>query len=175
MKATEKLQTLDAADDHEYIDAVDRRIIVATQSGLPLVPRPYDAVAAEVGISPAEVKRRMQAMLDRGIIRRIAAVPNHYRLGYQANGMTVWDVPDDRISDLGKMVGMLDFVSHCYHRPRHLPGWPYNLFAMVHAASRDEVMQHVEHISKLLGKHDRGHDVLYSSRILKKTGMRLKD
>jgi len=159
----------------EAIDAVDRRIIVATQSGLPLVSRPYDAVAREVGITPAEVKQRMQSMLDRGIIRRIAAVPNHYRLGYKANGMTVWDVPDEMISELGHMIGALEVVSHCYHRPRHLPAWPYNMFAMVHAESRDEVMQWVDHISSLLGKNDRGHDVLFSTRILKKTGMRLKD
>ena len=71
-------------------------------------------------------------MLESGVIRRIGAVPNHYALGYKANGMTVWDVADERIDELGERVGALDFVSHCYQRPRHLPDWPYNLFAMVH-------------------------------------------
>lgn len=157
------------------IDAIDRRIIVATQAGLPLVPRPYEAIAKQVGVSADEVKQRMLAMLERGVIRRIAAVPNHYRLGFQANGMTVWDVPDDKVRELGRQVGALQVVSHCYHRPRHLPDWPYNLFAMVHAPSREEVLHQVAQISRLLGEHDRGHEVLFSTRILKKTGLRLKD
>ena len=123
MKATEQIQAIHTADDREFIDAVDRRIIVATQSGLPLVSRPYDAIATQVGVSSAEVKRRMQAMLESGVIRRIAAVPNHYLLGYKDNGMTGWDVPADRISELGPLVGALAFVRPCYHRPRH-PGRP---------------------------------------------------
>jgi len=87
--------------------------------------------------------------------------------------MTVWDVPDNRIDELGQQVGALEFVSHCYQRPRFLPDWPYNLFAMVHAQTRDEAMILVSRITELLGDADRGHDVLFSSRILKKTGMRL--
>ena len=78
-------------------------------------------------------------MLASGIIRRIGAVPNHYRLGLTANGMTVWDVDEDKVIELGNIIGQLDFVSHCYQRPRHLPVWPYNLFAMVHGHDRDEV------------------------------------
>ena len=174
MNMIEQIPPAPDSQTDESIDTVDRRIIVATQSGLPLVSRPYDAIATELGINPSEVKQRMQAMLDKGIIRRIAAVPNHYQLGYKANGMTVWDVPDALVSELGQKIGALEVVTHCYHRPRHLPGWPYNMFAMVHAESRDEVMHWVAHISQLLGEHDRGHDVLFSTRILKKTGMRLK-
>ncbi|MDA1097666.1 MAG: AsnC family transcriptional regulator [Proteobacteria bacterium] len=153
-------------------DDIDRRIIVATQGGLPLVAEPYQAVADELGLAVDEVMARMQAMLDGGLIRRIGAVPNHYALGYRANGMTVWDVPDDAIAELGEQVGALDFVSHCYHRPRHLPHWPYNLFAMVHGRDRDEVSGKTARIAKLMGVKDRGHQILYSHRILKKTGMR---
>ncbi len=153
-------------------DDIDRRIIVATQAGLPLVPEPYRALADELGLAVEDVMARMQAMLDGGLIRRIGAVPNHYALGYRANGMTVWDVPDDAIAELGKMVGALDFVSHCYHRPRHLPHWPYNLFAMVHGRDRDEVSEKTAHIAELMGVKERGHQILYSQRILKKTGMR---
>ncbi|WP_232020219.1 AsnC family transcriptional regulator [Sulfuriflexus mobilis] len=155
------------------LDEIDRKIIRATQSGLPLVSRPYDDVASRVGISAGEVIARMHTMQQRGIIRRIAAVPNHYSLGYKSNGMTVWDVPDDRVNELGRQVGVLGFVSHCYHRPRYLPDWPYNLFAMVHAHNRDEAMLLVSRIADLLGDADRGHDVLFSQRILKKTGLRL--
>lgn len=155
------------------MDSLDRAIILASQGGLPLVPRPYHALAEQVGIPAEEVMARMQCMLDNGIIRRIAAVPNHYALGYKANGMTVWDVADDRIDELGRRVGELDFVSHCYHRPRHLPEWPYNLFAMVHGHDRDEVQAQIERIAALLGDACRGHDILYSTRILKKTGLRI--
>jgi len=166
-------QKLQADTDRYLIDEVDRQLIVLTQTGLPLTARPYAMLATQLAISEAEVLRRMQTMLAQGIIRRIGAVPNHYRLGYRANGMSVWDVDDARIVELGEQVGQLPFVTHCYQRPRHLPLWPYNLFAMVHAQSRKEAMDYVEQIKVLLGKACRGHDVLFSTQILKKTGLRL--
>ena len=156
------------------IDAIDRQIIEATQEGLPLVPQPYHEVAASLGLEPAEVMRRFKRMLKEGIIRRIAVVPNHYALGYKANGMSVWNVPDEKVREMGQKIGSLDFVTHCYHRPRHLPDWPYNLFAMVHGRDRPEVEKKAAHIAELLGEHDLGHLILYSTRILKKTGFRLQ-
>lgn len=155
------------------LSAVDRSLVLATQAGLPLEARPYHALAGTLGITPEEVMLRLRRMIDSGVIRRIGAVPNHYALGYRANGMSVWDVPDDRIDALGQAVGALPFVTHCYHRPRALPQWPYNLFAMVHGRDRDEVMRQVGEIATVLGADDRGHDVLFSTRILKKTGLRL--
>ncbi len=155
------------------IDDTDRRIVAATQSGLPLVPRPYHAIAEQLGLGPEEVMQRFRRLLANGVIRRIAAVPNHYVLGYKANGMSVWNVPDERVRALGKKIGALDFVSHCYHRPRILPEWPYNLFAMVHGRDRAAVEGQVAAIAALLGPDDRGHAVLYSTRILKKTGLRI--
>jgi DNA-binding Lrp family transcriptional regulator len=155
------------------IDATDRAIIAATQGGLPLCPQPYHAIAEQIGCPAEEVMGRMRRMQAVGIVRRIGAVPNHYRLGYRANGMSVWDLPDERVADLGQRVGALDYVSHCYRRPRRLPAWPYNLFAMVHGRSRDEVEDQVAQIRALLGDSVRAHDVLYSTRILKKTGLRL--
>ncbi len=155
------------------IDELDRRIIQATQEGLPLVPQPYHQVAEQLGVSAEEVMERVVRMLQEGIIRRIGAVPNHYALGYQANGMTVWDVPDERIDELGAAVGALDFVSHCYQRPRYLPEWPYNFFAMVHGRDRAEVEEKTRRIAALLGDACRVHEILYSTRILKKTGLRI--
>jgi siroheme decarboxylase len=155
------------------IDDIDRRLIVATQGGLPLVARPYDALAEQLGMAPVEVQARLVAMLESGLIRRIGVVPNHYALGYRHNGMTVWDVADERIDEFGEKVGAFSFVTHCYRRPRHLPDWPYNLFAMVHCKSRAEAEQRVAEIAALLGSACRGRDVLYSSRILKKTGLRI--
>jgi len=155
------------------IDETDRRIIRATQEGLPLTPRPYHQVAEQLGLTAQEIMERMTSMLENGVIRRIGAVPNHYALGYKANGMTVWDVPIDRVDELGPLVGALDFVSHCYQRPRYLPEWPYNFFAMVHGRDRAEVEEKTRRIAELLNDADRGHEILYSSRILKKTGLRI--
>ncbi|TRZ94436.1 MAG: Lrp/AsnC family transcriptional regulator, partial [Rhodocyclaceae bacterium] len=94
-------------------------------------------------------------------------------IGYTANGMSVWDVDDSRVDELGVQVGALEFVTHCYRRPRRLPDWPYNLFAMVHSRDRDEVAARVAQIAALLSDACRAHDVLYSTAILKKTGLRI--
>ena len=152
---------------------IERAIVKATQAGLPLVARPYAQVADSLGISQKELLGRLGEMLDDGRIRRIGAVPNHYALGYTANGMSVWDVADAEVQSLGREVGALPFVTHCYRRPRRLPDWPYNLFAMVHGRSRAETDRHVAEIRRLLGSACRASDVLYSVRILKKTGLRL--
>ncbi len=156
------------------LDPVDRRIVAATQAGLPLTARPYHTVAGQLDLAPEEVMRRISRMLESGAIRRIGAVPNHYALGWTANGMSVWDVADDCIDEAGRMVGGLEFVSHCYRRPRRPPDWPYNLFAMVHGRSRSEVEDKVVRVAAVLGSWCRGHDVLYSTKILKKTGLRIR-
>ena len=153
----------------------DRALIAATQGGLPLVARPYEAVGAMLGVSGEQVRQRLSSMLDSGLIRRIGAVPNHYRLGYTANGMSVWDVADQHIAELWPRVADLPGVSHCYRRPRHLPDWPYNLFAMLHGTSRAAVEQQAQELATILGDACRGHDILYSTAILKKTGLRLKN
>lgn len=155
------------------IDATDRRIIEATQAGLPLVAEPYAEIAGNLGLDEQDVIKRLSRMQADGIVRRMGIAPNHYALGMVANGMTVWDVADDRAADLGRRVGDLDFVSHCYLRPRALPVWPYNLFAMVHGSDRQEVEEKRRAIADLLGSACRASDVLYSTRILKKTGLRL--
>lgn len=155
------------------LDVIDRALIVATQGGLPLVARPYEQIGVQIGISGDEVMRRLQSMLASGIIRRIGAVPNHYAIGWTANGMTVWDVADEHVDELGALVGALDFVTHCYRRQRAMPDWPYNLFAMVHGCSRDEVGDKARQIAELLGSSCRASDILFSTRILKKTGLRI--
>jgi len=112
-------------------------------------------------------------MLADGRIRRIGAVPNHYALGYSANAMSVWDVADEAVDELGRRIGALPFVTHCYRRPRRMPDWTYNLFAMVHGRSRADSAEKIELIRAALGPSLRADDVLYSTRILKKTGLRI--
>jgi DNA-binding Lrp family transcriptional regulator len=155
------------------LDDTDRRLVAATQAGLPLTPRPYHAIAEALDLTPEEVMARLSRLLAGGAIRRIGAVPNHYALGYRANGMSVWDVADHRVREIGRRVGALDFVSHAYHRPRRPPLWPYNLFAMVHGRRRAEVEEKVAAIAALIGPASSRHQVLYSTRILKKSGLRI--
>lgn len=155
------------------MDEIDRKIVLATQGGMPLVAEPYKAVAQEIGVDAVDVMERMEKMLEDGSIRRIGLVPNHYALGYAFNGMTVWNVDDEKVMELGPKVGALDCVTHCYRRPRHLPEWPYNFFAMVHGKNRETAEEGISQIAQVLGDHNKGHLVLFSSRILKKTGMRL--
>ena len=152
----------------------DRALMAATEAGLPLLPRPYDSVAALLGTTGADVRQRLARLLAAGVVRRVAAVPNHYRLGYVANGMSVWDVQDDQVDRLGELIGSQPAVSHSYRRPRKPGVWRYNLFAMLHGHSRSEVLAQADHIAALLGSACRAHDVLFSNAILKKTGLRLR-
>jgi len=156
-----------------HLDAVDRRLIRATQAGLPLVSEPYAAVAGEIDLEPETVVARLQRMLSSAVIRRIGAVPHHYELGLRGNGMSVWDVDDETVDEMGVQISELDFVSHCYRRPRHARVWRYNLFAMAHGADRAAVLVKTERIAALLGDRCRSYEVLFSTQVLKKTGLRL--
>lgn len=169
------------------LTSLEREYILATQKGLPIVERPYDVIAEKLNITTEEVLKLTKDLQQRGIIRRIAAVPNHYKIGYKFNGMTVWDVDDEYIREFGQRIGKLPFVSHCYERPRHLPHWNYNLFAMVHGKNQQEIQQFRSQIKELLNDVlvQRNDDIsqnmettsnamLTSTQILKKTGLRLK-
>lgn len=164
---------------------LERQYVLLTQKGLPIVSHPYHWLAEKLNIDVKEVLEMTENFLEQGIIRRIAAVPNHYKLGYKYNGMTVWDIKDEHASEFGAAVGKLPFVSHCYLRPRHLPNWNYNLFAMVHGKNSEEIAQFRMQIKELLTEvlenrsnengNMKNNDMLTSTQILKKTGLRLKD
>ena len=151
----------------------ERRLIAQVQTGFPLVEEPYRQIAEEMGVSERRVIEMLRQMLEEGKIRRIGVVPNHYALGIRANGMVVWDVPDDQVSAIGRRMGARPEVSHCYQRPRHLPDWPYNLFCMVHGRTRKEVLAIVEDIAADLDIAGVPRKVLFSTRMLKKSGVRL--
>ncbi len=152
----------------------ERQLLLAIQDGLPLVPEPYRQVGDRLGMSEERVMELVRSMLAEGKIKRLGAVPNHYALGIRANGMAVWDVPDDRVSELGPRLGGMPEVTHCYRRPRHPPDWPYNLFAMVHGYTREEVLATVQRIARELGLDGLPHEVLFSTRVLKKQGTRVQ-
>lgn len=164
---------LDCAFQPETDVELRRLIVLALQEGLPVSRYPYRDLAYDLDIDEDTLMRHIQAMLDDGAIRRIGVVPNHYALGYNHNLMVVWDIDDDQVTRVGTELGELDFVSHCYRRPRR-DGWPYNLFVMVHGRSGDEVQQKIALLRQRVGDAYRDHTALKSTRILKKTGLRLR-
>jgi DNA-binding Lrp family transcriptional regulator len=152
---------------------IERRLVRVVQGGLPLVENPYDSIGEELGLTGQQVIELLQQMFDDGKIRRIGLVPNHYALGIRANGMVVWDIPDEQVQDIGRRMGSFPEVTHCYRRPRRLPEWPYNLFCMVHGHHHSQVLAEVERIASALGLQSAPRQVIFSTRLLKKSGVRL--
>jgi len=149
-------------------------LIAAIQDGLPLVARPYQQIAERLGWSEQKVIARLGQLIDSGVIKRLGVVVRHHELGYRANAMVVWDVPDSEVDRLGHLLGRQDCVTLCYRRPRHLPDWPYNLFCMVHGRDRDEVLACVARMSEGLGLDDIHRTVLFSGRRFKQRGARYR-
>jgi len=139
-------------------------------SGLPLVSRPYAAIAESLGCSESEVIDGIRRLAMRGDLKRFGVVVRHRRLGYRANGMVVWDIPDARIAEIGPRIGACEFVTLCYQRPRRLPEWRYNLFSMVHGRDRDTVEAQVDSIVEDLQLQDIERRILFSHRCFKQRG-----
>ena len=139
------------------------RLVAAVVAGLPLVPAPYEAVAKQIGRTENEVIARLARMLADGRIRRIGAVVRHRRLGYQANAMVVWDVPDGEAAAFGRALAGDPAVTLCYRRGRAAPEWPYNVYCMVHGQHRSRVLYDVKRLTLL---HAAGYPraVLFSTR-----------
>jgi len=148
----------------------DRELIAAIQQGLPLVSRPYATIGAQLGLGEPEVIARLAELQDAGMIKRMGVVVRHRALGYRANAMVVWDVPDERVDELGQQLGRQDCVTLCYQRPRRAPDWPYNLFCMVHGRDRDDVLACIRGMIEGLGLEALEHAVLFSGRRFKQRG-----
>ena len=153
-----------AAVHVEELSDAERRLVHAVARGLPLVPTPYDAVAKELGVSEAKVISLLGKMLADGRIRRIGAVIRHRRLGYEANAMVVWDVPDPLVRDLAAKVARDSSVTLCYLRARALPEWSYNLYCMVHGRERARVLFVVKRVTAAYGLGRFPRAVLVSKR-----------
>jgi siroheme decarboxylase len=148
----------------------DRALIKAVEHGLPIVIRPYAEIASKLQTTEQEVITRLQHLIDHGAIKRYGVVVRHKELGYNANGMVVWNIPDDRVDELGMCIGQFTCVTLSYRRPRRLPDWPYNLFTMVHGSNRDQVTKKVEEIIDSCGLQNIEHDILFSTRRFKQRG-----
>ncbi|MFB6194144.1 MAG: Lrp/AsnC family transcriptional regulator [Halobaculum sp.] len=167
------------ATDRTTLTPRERDLVVEIQGGLPITETPYADVAAAIDQPTAWVVETIARFDREGKVRRVGVIPNHYALGYTENGMTVWDVPDELLSEVGPAVAELEFVTHCYHRPRHEPVWPYNFFAMTHGRDEAESDRRIEQVRETMTDYwdvgDDDWDTLFSTRILKKTGIRLAD
>jgi siroheme decarboxylase len=152
-------------------DAADAALLNAIAGGLPLDPQPYAAVGRGLGMTEAEVCERLARLLADGTIRRLGVVVRHQELGYRANAMVVWSLPEERVTELGKHIGGLPFVTLSYRRPRR-PGWPYNLFTMIHGRDRAAVLAQVDRIKELFDLMDADSAVLFSGRRFKQRGAR---
>jgi DNA-binding Lrp family transcriptional regulator len=149
-----------------------KKLIEAIQEGLPLVPRPYLAIGEHIGLSENEVILGIQHLLDKGIIKRFGTVVRHRQLGYRANAMIVWDIPDEHVAQFGQRVKQFDFVTLCYRRPRQLPHWPYNLFCMIHGQEREAVLQQLQIMINDCQLQQTPHQILFSRRCFKQRGAR---
>lgn len=150
----------------------DRALIAAVQDGLPLVAHPYAVIAGRLGLEEVEVINRLENLQQQGLIKRMGVVVRHRALGYRANAMVVWDVPDDMVEMTGSQLAGESCVTLCYQRPRRLPQWPYNLFCMIHGRSRDSVYRCLELIVTRHGLEHLQHEVLFSTRAFKQCGAR---
>ncbi|MFB6250200.1 MAG: Lrp/AsnC family transcriptional regulator [Halobellus sp.] len=165
--------------DAQTLSPAERDLVVEIQGGLPISPTPYADVAAAIDQPTSWVVETIKRFEREGKIRRVGVVPNHYALGYTENGMTVWNVPDERVDEVGPAVASLPFVTHCYQRPRHGGVWPYNFFAMTHGRSEAESERRIEQVRERMAEYwdvgDDDWDSLFSTQILKKTGIRLDE
>jgi DNA-binding Lrp family transcriptional regulator len=152
------------------LDEADRRLLAAIQNGLPLASRPFAEIGARVGLGEAEVMARLQQLQTRGVIRRFGVVVRHHEVGYGANAMVVWDVPDAQVRELGRCLAEFDFITLCYRRPRHLPQWRYNLYCMIHGKTREDVMSNLEWMVNRCSLQGLPHEVLFSRRRFKQRG-----
>ena len=160
------------ADGGCELPAVERQLIGALQGGLALEARPFATLAARVGLTEDAVISCIARWVDEGLIRRFGVVVRHHELGLEANAMCVWDVPDAEVSALGRRLAQEAAVTLCYRRSRVQPGWPYNLFCMIHGSAREEVLAARDDLAVRLGLDRHPHAVLFSCRRFKQTGAR---
>jgi DNA-binding Lrp family transcriptional regulator len=153
------------------VGEADRRLLGVLQEGLPLFIRPFQLIAERIGASEGEVLGRIGRWLEEGAIKRFGVVVRHHELGFRANAMLVHDIPDDEVGAVGRALALEPAVTLCYRRPRR-PGWPYNLFCMIHGRERDEVCTTIADLRQRHGLTGHAHDVLFSLTRYKQTGAR---
>ncbi len=145
------------------------KLIRRCQENIPLSQDPFGDIAKELGVDEEWLYRTLNRWKQDKVLRRFTTILYHQNAGYNANGMSVWQVPEHRIEEIGTKIARFPQVSHCYHRPE-LPNWPYNVYGMLHGRNRDEVEQIAKKISEQIGISD--YSILFSIREFKKTSMK---
>ena len=153
------------------MDDMDVKLLKLTQDGIPLIPRPFAEIAKSLGIFEEEVTTRLKKLMSMGIIHRFGASIAHRKVGIVANAMCIWDVPSERVDEVGGIIASFDEVTHCYERLRSNK-WRYNVFTMVHGREKEECRVIAERIAKATGIYD--YETLFSERELKKVGFRIE-
>jgi len=163
-KAAQAVEPVDI--EPQPYDELDKAVIRATQGDLPVVSEPYVDAARELGMSVETLIAHLEGMVQRGLLRRVAAILFHRRAGFSANGMGVWKVPADQILEAGRRMAAFRGISHCYERPTYAD-WPYQLFTMAHGRSKEECDAILDAVRDEVGCiEDRA--TLYSSTEFKK-------
>lgn len=142
------------------------------EKGLPIAAKPYLELADKIDASEPQVIEQIESWQESGLIKRFGLVVKHRQLGYTANAMVVWNIPNEDVDIVAHKLSMFDEVSLCYRRPRRLPDWPYNLFCMIHGQERSTVLKQIEKITEQLGLAHIQKDVLFSYKAYKQNGAR---
>lgn len=150
----------------------DRTLLAALEDGLPLVARPYSVLGKRIGLSEQDVIAALARLADDGVVKRFGVVVRHHELGFRANAMVVWDVPDEMTARAGASLAALPFVTLCYRRPRRPPDWPYTLFCMIHGRERAAVEALADEATERAGLIGLPRAILFSRRRFKQRGAR---
>lgn len=149
-----------------------KAIVHALQDGLELTPRPFARIAERLGIDEESVLNVVRQLQTTGAIKRFGVIVRHHELGYRANAMVVWDVPDEAVHATAKQLAGDPAVTLCYRRPRRPPSWPYNLFCMIHGVDRESVQRKISTLRSTFGLQNLPYCVLFSRRRFKQRGAR---
>lgn len=161
---------LPALPEPAVLDQQDQALITLIQTGLPLTQTPYADLGRQLGLDEKDVIQRIKNLNEAKVIKRFGVVVRHHELGYRANAMTVWNISDEVVSELGSCMGQFDFVTLCYRRPRRLPDWPYNLFTMIHGKDRKDVLANIQLLAERCNLDEIEYKVLFSTRRFKQRG-----
>ncbi len=153
----------------ETMNNIDKKIISLLAQDIPLVERPFEALASKLGTQEAELIKKLKAYKKSGQMRKLAAVSNHRKIGFKYNAMVVWNIPEDKSEKTGEIMATFNGVSHCYQRSK-FQGWKYNLYTMIHGKTKKECFDLAAKIAKKTGFED--NMVLFSSKEYKKTGVK---
>lgn len=156
--------------DAAISDDDKKRLIAELQHGLPLVAHPYAEIGMRIGLTESQVLSAIAQLQQARIIKRFGVVVRHHELGYRANAMVVWDVPDHEVSAIARRITTSSFVTLCYQRSRKLPQWRYNLYCMIHGRARETVLENIDTLIVDCDLQNYAHEVLFSGRRFKQRG-----